>query len=405
MRDFLLKELHTLRKGPGITPWKLSSATELRTAIAKRTGIAAEHLTPEQMHTFLRYELDQLGENNEAWAIRNALALGQEEKPGKLIERRARLARQLDRHMDTIEAYENRGIKLLLSRLNGIGRSSQPLNEPAADVAARSTQAAVPEANRMADIVRDMITAGISELYGIDAHASEILHSFGRNPLPYMDASIEWILLPSARGEAWYVSRYHYTFRRHKSCFRVGIVTTNDECEALMASGVVDDALKLNAGVDYEREVASIQRSSFFVVNDVQTGIKRSLSFLELRSDTQRALLALTWQVDPETCRIIEVQIPPDMQKPTTIYEYVAICDFQVDDRSSFWYSPGLMYLNSIVLDVSRFPGRERWRFSILPFFGQVFPGTLEPTGDRYTMPAGNWIMQGHGFALTWQEK
>lgn len=401
MKDFLEEELHSLRKGTGITLLKLEQLPKLRANIAERTGIETQSLTVDQVQIYLRYEFEKLGEGIEGRATRNAFAIDHE-APGNLTQRRAKLAKQLDCHPDTIEAAENRGIKELIRRLM---YSKSPTVAFSPEPRALTGRKKGPE--RMTQLVRGFVSEGLGELYAIDSHTSELIRCFGRDPHPYMDTSVEWMLTPSEKGDGWYKNKLRYVFRRHKSYFRLAIVSSAQDCKTLMASGLVDELIVVRSedSTKYAREIKDALQNAYLVVHDAEENIQQTLRFTEVDALTVQQLLSSVWQVDPGTCRMLEVTIPAERQKATTTYEYRIAYNLPINEHYAFWYSPGLMYLHNITVDISRFPGRNRWKFFMIPFFGEVFPGTVEPTGDRFTMPANSWIMQGHGLALTWQHK
>lgn|GEM_PF-1926679 len=401
-RYFLKKELFSLRKGTGVTLWKLDKSHMLRRIVAERTNTELTRLSADQVHSYLLFELQRLGASLEAQATRNAFAIGHENGPGTLLERRTRFAAQVGRHPDTIEAYETHGINEIISRLQHPALFKQA--DSAVPVAAATVPAEHPD---MTPAVRRIAAHGVSELYGLagDAHASTILDALGREPFPYLDTTIEWQLLPSEKGSDYYKIKMRYTFRRQKGYYRVGIVTSPHDAEALMNSGVVDEVAQLDKQAYFERELETIIANTSFIVSDPETKTRMPLRFKEINTIQRRELLAPVWQMTEEDCRIIEVRIPDELQKSSTIYEYRLAIDLKNVEYYAYWYAPGLVYLNTISIDISRFPDREKWIFNILPFFGQVFPGTLERTGDRFTMPAGSWVVQGHGFALAWQKK
>ena len=307
------------------------------------------------------------------------------------------LARKLDKHTDTIKAYENRAITVLVRRLL-LSRSDTPtIPQP-------REAAPIISPDRYETAVRSMISQGLGELLQIDSRKAELLRCFSLNTQPYLDTSIEWLLLPSNRGKEWYSHRIRYTFRRKKDHFRVAITTSSLDCEALMVSGVIDEVIKLDRSPHNEFEMTDILQSTRFVVKET-SGRQQLYAFTEVDQTVTGQLLTPLWQIDKSECRIIEVRIPKKKMNEGTIFEYWLTYHLQLKEQYAYWYAPGLMFLNNITLDVSRFPDRDKWDFHILPFFGHVFPGTLESTGDRFTMPANSWIMQGHGIALNWQKK
>jgi len=392
----LLAELQSLRKGAGLSPWKVRHSSELRTIIALQTGIDAEALSPAQIYEYLINELTSLGDSIEARATRNAFAVNLKTPSQSLMDRRDDFARQLGRHADTVEIYENHGIDEIANRL---------LTFAAYDYeGSRDTTSNTSERKQPSDVARTMITQGMSELYSLGTHASEIHKFFDRQPIPYLDTDVEWLLQASDKGEEWYRYTLKYTFRSKKDAYRIGIVASTHDCEILMASGVVDDVIKLNRNSDRKDEIKSIVQACHFVVHDTEHGNRTSLDFRELSSDECDTLLGAIWQIDRLQCNVIEVRIPQFGQGVPPVYEYSQVFDMRTDEHYAYWYAPGLMYLNNITIDFSAFPNKEEWKFFMLPFLGPIFPGALEPTAYRYSLTARNWIMQGHGFALTWQE-
>jgi hypothetical protein len=312
------------------------------------------------------------------------------------MDRRDEFARQLGRHGDTVEIYENHGIEEIANRL--LTFSSYDYEGSKSDVAG------MHERRQPDDIARSMITQGMSELYSLGSHASEIHKFFDRQPIPYLDTNVEWLLRESKKGDDWYQYTLKYTFRSKKDAYRIGIVASTHDCEILMASGVVDDVIKLSTNSDRKSEIENIVNACQFIVHDTERGTRNSLTFRELSVNETDTLLGSIWQIDRLQCNVIEVRIPQSDYAVPPVYEYSQTFDVRVDEHYAYWYSPGLMYLNSINIDFSGFPNREKWQFFMQPFLGPIFPGALEPTTYRYSVTARNWIMQGHGFALMWQE-
>jgi hypothetical protein len=160
----------------------------------------------------------------------------------------------------------------------------------------------------------------------------------------------------------------------------------------------------LSSGIDYDSEIAEIQRACRFVVRDQSSGTQRALPFLEVDEDAKNALLESVWPIDAGACRVLQVQLPEDSVYDHVVCDYLMSLELRVDEHYCFWWAPRLMRISSIVVDVSRFPNRQRWKFYIQPFLGTLLPGGMEPTGDRYTLPVGEWIVPGHGIAIVWQE-
>lgn len=249
-----------------------------------------------------------------------------------------------------------------------------------------------------------MIETGLQRLYSVPLHTKDMIKAFGRAPHPFIDVNIEWLLLPSSRGEDWYTYHFKYMFRAEKGRYLIAVVASTHDCEVLMASGVVDDVMVLSSNADYDEEVSSIQRNCRFVVRDQARGVQQALQFMQIDEVSKDLILQAVWPIDAAACRILQVELPQSSSYEHTLCEYLMSLELHVEEHYCFWWAPRLMRINSIVVDVSRFPNRPRWRFFIQPFLGTLLPGGMEPTGDRYTLPAGEWIMPGHGIAVIWQE-
>ncbi|MET1033483.1 MAG: hypothetical protein ABWX94_03210 [Candidatus Saccharimonadales bacterium] len=403
----LIKELYTLRKGSGLTPWKLDNAVILRAITIEQTGIADNALLASHIQAFLHHEISGLRESIETRALRNAFAIGLEHNPQKLTARRNAFARTLNRHADTIEAYENRGIEQLTNQLMSLenplylARRSSPRddrNAPSSDFTTTSEYQASD-----LPIARNMVTQGLSDMYGLGARAPEIHKIFRQSESPYLDTSVEWLMIPSARGEDWYTYKLRYTFRMQKERFRIGVSNSVHDLEILIASGVVDDTLKLNGVENLDTEIPGIIQNCGFMAYNEKKGTRTPLSLKELDADERTKLFEGIWQVDPKSCRILEVELSTNVGRPSA-YEYHWSFDMPIDgEHYVYWSAPGLMYLSNLRIDISRFPGRDTWQFSIVPFLGTLPQGSLETNGSSYSVSAGGWIMQGHGVAITWQ--
>lgn len=394
-RFTLMQELQSLRKGGGLTSWKLSHAAKLRQAIAAKLGVDSNELPIALAYSYLLEAFATLGESIEARAVRNAFAIGIERNRRSLMERRADFAQQFGRHPDTIEGYENRAIEEIVTSLLGVDGEMNHLHghHPALGY------------KKEISVARAMIAQGLAELYGLGSHAAEVLRCFEQGHSPYLDATVEVHLIPSKRGPNWYTYRLQCLFRTHMTHFRIAIVTSAYAGEVLMASGVVDDVIKLNkAQTDYEREMPGILENCTLTANNVAQGTQQLLLFNELSTEARQQLLQPVWQIDSNSCRIIEAVLPKEGQGLQVLYEYRWAFDLSVAERYAYWCAPALMYLNTLTVDVSRFPGRDAWQFFIRPFLGTMLPGAMGPAGDRYTLPANGWIMQGHGVAIIWQE-
>ena len=392
----LVRELQLLRKGSGLLPWKLPHMTTIRHCIAQQLGVDADTLSMNQMNIHLLYEIDRLGEGEIVRALRNAYAIGQEALPRSLTKRRYDLALQTKHHPDTIKAYENRAITRLAHRL--LSRySTKPLYQ-----AAKDGRGIIPDYETMQKALQHSATESLGGLYALGTHSSEILRAFGRNPHPYLDANIECHLLSSERGSEWYTYEFRYQFHCAKEVFRIGVVSSFQDSGVLMASGLFDEVTQLNEDADLEHEMENIVKNWRFFIYDSKTGNKQSFAFTELSVYSRLELLESVWQVDANNCRVLEVQIP---KNDTSYFELHIRTDLRISEHYAYWEAPGLMYLNTITVDVSHFPDRKKWKFFLKPFLGTAFTGPLESDEDRLSFPAHSWIMNGHGIAIVWQEK
>ncbi|MGH7203154.1 MAG: hypothetical protein ACREHC_01780, partial [Candidatus Levyibacteriota bacterium] len=269
-RLILINELKTLRKGSGLTPRKLHQATGLRHVIGERLQVHTDALAIGQVFTYLLQEFNNLGENIEARATRNAFGIGWEHNPYNLIKRRTDFSQQLKRHPDTIKAYENQGIEEVALRLVNIMplASSDYTDTSITHLTDTSTDA---RSQLATNVAQNMIMQGLRELYSLGAHAPEILKYFGDSQSPYLDTNIEWLLLPSKKGEDWCTYKLRYTFRGQLTSYRVGIVTNPMECELLMRSGLVQDVLILHHIQDIESEVSDLLKQSHFMFHEQET--------------------------------------------------------------------------------------------------------------------------------------
>lgn len=397
MKEYLQKEFYALRKGPGLKTWKLERLNVLPEIIANRIGLPADTISTEQIHAYLVHEIGRLNVND-AEALRNALALSSPTNGDTLSKRRKALALKLGRHPDTVEAYENRAIKTLVRRLTThVPRKSESLSQNKF-----SEPAAQPPLLEKA--FNNLISQGLGTLLNIDAHTSDLLRCFSLQQPPYLDTTVEMLLLPSNRGNEWYEQRLRYSFRRNKDRFRVAITHSANDSNILLLSGAVDEALQLDNTPDFPYEMAELLQGMRFAVKETN-GRQQLYTFSELSAQATASILEGFWQIDSENCRIVEVRIPPEKVHPDTVYEFWLTFHLRSNGFYAYWSSPALMFLNTIVVDISRFPGRDMLTMDFLPFFGHVFPSTVEAGGNRFTMPANSWIMQGHGLTINWQKK
>jgi hypothetical protein len=104
----LERQLRDLRKGHGLTAAKLRSSDHVLDALGVSDPLVAEGL--------LKTKIDQLGKTPQILALRNAYCLDNQNP--LLIVRRREFAEQQERHIDTIEAWENEAIRQLIASLH-----------------------------------------------------------------------------------------------------------------------------------------------------------------------------------------------------------------------------------------------------------------------------------------------
>lgn len=391
----LERELKTLRKGSGITPWKLASTSALKLAIAKQTSTNAALLTGDQILSYLQNEAEKLGDTPEGQALRSAFALGMQDNPGQLMLRRRHFAKTYGKHPDTIEAYENRGIQEIARQL-----ATQPSEGQSAGQSLSTAPVPFSE-NRIA---RNMLVQGLGDSFQLGPHASEIMRLFGNGKPPHLNVDVDIVLSASEKGEDWYAYKLRYAFQADIPSIRLGVVTSSHASDVLMASGLVDDTIKIDEDTDFSTEIPRILECSYLVAT--KDGVRRVLNFQEYSPEARRQLLQTVWQLDAEDCRILEVHIPEVLRGPEVIYEHYWQFDLSLKiGRYIYWSTPRLAYLNSVSVDATRFPQRDRWQFYSYSFLGPTFPGTLEQANHRYTVPTHSWIVQGHGLMLIWSDK
>jgi hypothetical protein len=122
--EALRRDIMRLRRGAGLTHNRFAQATILLSALARKArrdgGSEPIQLSLRDAYAMFRQELEDLGQDLWAQATRNAYAIGRERNAGNLTERRADFARDHGLSTDTIENYENRGIRELATKLADI---------------------------------------------------------------------------------------------------------------------------------------------------------------------------------------------------------------------------------------------------------------------------------------------
>jgi len=163
---------------------------------------------------------------------------------------------------------------------------------------------------------------------------------------------------------------------------------------------VADEVIVLDRKADFEREIAGIIASWRLTVRDTERGTQTSLRFKEASSSQRREILTGVWQINPDNCRIIELEVPRLLQEMAHVYELKGSMELRMEELYTFWETPGLMYANTINIDVTKFPHRDKWEFSIKQFLGTTFSATTEHGGNKFVIPANSWLLPGHGVVI-----
>jgi hypothetical protein len=395
-RSYLADELRVLRKGFGLAAWKLQDASNLRMAVARHLDEESQALSIEQVYAYLLHEIKQLGNGDSIRMLRNAYAIGREDHPGSLTERRADMSIEANIHPDTVKAHENRAISTLVSRLMTHGTAKISF----ADTLNEATRTPGISRNAMIEALERTTEEALAGLYELGSYKAEVGRIFGRNRMPYLDATVECILSASNRGEKWFKYTYRCVFRSIKGTFRVGIVSSAHDSSVLAASGVADEVIVLDKKANFEREISGIITSWRLTVRDVERGTQTPLRFREADSEQRREILSNVWQINPDDCRIIELEVPRTLQEMAHVYELKGSMELRMDEPYTFWETPGLMYANTICVDVTKFPHRDKWEFSIKQFLGTTFSATTERDGNRFIIPTNSWLLPGHGLVI-----
>jgi hypothetical protein len=392
LSEQLSEELRHLRKGSGISSWKLTQSTYLRSALAGQAGLEDNELSAIDMLNLLAVEFDRLGDSIEARATRNAFGLDRETQIRKLSDRRAEFAERLGRHPDTIENYENRGIAEIVQRLVGT-----------AAIPAASSHTFKPAAGISTDPARTMISHGLDAIYGLGDQAIDILKNLDGAQGPFLDASIELHLTDSPRGPEWYTYNLRYIFTSSLTSYRIAVARRPHDTEILSASGLVDEVMQLDRNGNLDTATADIMQRCRYSVYDQPRATMRPLSVHNLDHTEMQDINAKLWQIDPVEYRIFAVVVPPELAGRSNRFDFFQSFDLSTSEPYAWWSAPGLMYINNILIDTSSFQPFEHSVFYIQPFLGQLFAGTLDSGKRKFSISARGWIMQGHGLAIIWK--
>ncbi len=390
----LAKELASLRKGEGITPAKLQEKITLRTVAARATRVQLDSITNHQVYDFLLTEVGYLPNSPAFSALRNAFGITN--TSGRLSFRRAHLARELNKHTDTIERYENHGIDNLATAL--LERESSILKTTPSQ-----TPSYVQELEKQTTALRQMVSTGLSAHLSLGSRSEDLIKYLELSRTPYLDTTVHLSFLPSSRGSQWYRFKLAYYFQGARNVFRVAVVLDSKDGEHLMQAGLIDDFHQLNDPTRATREISTIIANSKFILKDPSASTQKLLRLKELEPATALRLLRSADTSFAKPCRLLEIEIPANWQLPQVTYEYHSIVNLRAAEHYAYWYSPGLMFLKKLTFDFSQFPDADWWQFHVQSFMGHT-TGTLLENERIYTLQSNSWIMPGHGISLVWQE-
>lgn len=395
----LKMEIALLRKGRGINVTKLHDKLLLREAIAQAMGIESNSITDGQVYSFLLIEIDKLPDTVATTALRYAFATADETKTNStLYQRRQRLALLLEKHPDTIIRYENQAIDDLVAKLHELAASSTrsvgPSNTP------RPLHA--PKLFAHTTIMRTTAALNLTGLLPIANYGPELVHYLEQSQRPYLDVTVEVKFLPSSRGADWYRLDVKYVFTGMRETFRLAVVVESHDGEQLMTAGLIDDFHKLNDQIDPRQEIRTIINNSRFIAHNHAAHKQKSFRFSQLESSHANVLLRSVDRSLKNQCRFIEVTLPPEWQGKDIIYEYESTFNLRDDIHYAYWYAPSMMYIKKLTYDYSDFPEVEKWSFVTMPFLGNV-SGKSTRGKHSFTVHPDDWIMPGHGIALTWE--
>lgn len=387
----LRKELAMLRKGEGLFPAGLQNKPTLRAVVARFMDVQPDGITNNQIYNFLLTELARLPKNTTYTALKNAF--GVTDASGSLLERRAHLAAQIQKHPDTIERYENRALSNFATFLLEV--------EPVvtADIAPAPY---IQKLEKHAATVRKMAAISLGDHLSLGERAEDLVKYLELSHKPYLDTVIAIALLPSSRGPEWYRFKLTYTFKGARDTFRIAVVLAGKDGERLMKTGLIDDFHQLNNAANAAREIKTIIANSKFILRNPTHNTQKLLRLQELEPDVAVQLLQSADATSLD-CWLLEVAIPGEWQAHDITYEYQSVINLRVNEHYAYWYSPGLLYLKKLTFDFSAFPNADSWRFFLRPFLGHN-SGMLHEKERLFTLAANSWIMPGHGIALVWQE-
>ncbi|HET9411795.1 MAG TPA: hypothetical protein VFO38_03040 [Candidatus Saccharimonadales bacterium] len=394
---YLAKELAELRKGAGLTPGRLSGKPALRALISRLTNLPVASLTNSQMHAFLVTEAAKIANSRDGKALLNALGL-EDGCEASLLGRRAVLAKQLHKHPDTVERYENQGLAVFVAHLSNL----QPTQtEP---FLAATLSSYVQHLENQASHLRRATTLGLAGLLSLESGADELIGFLESSPQPFINTQIDIAFTSSKRGSKWYCMTLCYTFQSSRDTFRIAAVTKNEDGERLMKRGLIDEFHKLNYTLESMREVRSLINNARFTLRHAKSVQQKLLRPKLLTPEQTKLLLQSVGEPLQGPCHILEVAIPNQWRTADTIYEYFSAIDLRLDDiHYAYWYAPSLMYVKRLTFDYSKFPNADSWQFMAMPFLGHIVGDVLDRNKHSFVLHPNSWIMPGHGIGLTWE--
>lgn len=389
----LTKELAWLRKGEGITPAKLHDTSIIRAIAAHATHTPPDSITDYQIYNFLLTELARLPDNLFYKAMNSAFGITSSAL--HLATRRKQLAQELNRHSDTVERYENKGIQDFANKL--LEHESTALITPP------TRTAYLQELEAQTTALRTIAAASLAAHLPLGNHADDLLRYLELSRQPYLQATVTLSFLPSSRGDEWYRYKLVYCFQGSRETFRIAVVFDRKDGERLMQAGLIDDFHQLNNAEQSSREISTIIANSKFILKDTARNTQKLLRLKALETEAAMRILQASSATFNKACVLLEIKIPPEWQTSSTAYEYHSTVNLRAAEHYAFWYSPALMYLKKLTFDFSHFPDPDRWQFFLQPFLGHN-TGTLFEDERLFMFQAHSWIMPGHGIALIWQE-
>lgn len=394
----IIKELSLLRKGRGVSPAKMTYCSLLREIAAGAIGVDSNSITNSQAHNLLLAEIAKLPSTPPSMALRYAFSLAEEAKNfGSLTQRRAALAKALNKHTDTIIRYENQAIGELAQYLvDSHNTALKPLTSPSHSVTILESQ--------HRNIMRDTVILNLPGFLPVANRAHELVDLLEQSQRPFLEMSVEIKFLPSSRGNNWYRLEARYAFSGTRNMFRIAAVMDSRDGERLMTHGLIDEFHELNNKIDPTQEMRSIINTSCFIAYNHSAKSRKLFRFKELEPMQTDRLIQSIGEPLKAQCRLLEVIIPSKWQEENITYEYRSTLNLRDDIHYAYWYAPSMMYVKKLVFDYSDFPGVDSWNFIVMPFLGNLV-GEGVRTPYSFVAHPNNWIMPGHGIALVWEAK